>query len=73
MNGKRLPKKAIWGRIPSVVVKRKEKVFLEKPLIGFVGQGYVGKNYADNFAKRGFPIVRYSLEPKYRGNRDKIK
>jgi nucleotide sugar dehydrogenase len=44
----------------------------KKPLIGFVGQGYVGGSYANNFEKRGFEIVRYSLEKQYRANRDKI-
>ena len=44
-----------------------------KPLIGFVGQGYVGGNYADNFEERGYSVVRYSLEPKYIANKDRIK
>jgi nucleotide sugar dehydrogenase len=44
-----------------------------KPIIGFVGQGYVGKNYADDFENRGFPVVRYALEEPYTGNKDKIK
>src|SRR3989344_7822045 len=41
--------------------------------IGFIGQGFVGKNLANNFEKRGFKVVRYSLEPEYIGNKDKIK
>ncbi|MBI4812381.1 hypothetical protein HY798_03015 [Candidatus Falkowbacteria bacterium] len=41
--------------------------------IGFIGQGWVGKNYADDFEKRGFEVVRYSIEEKYIGNKDKIK
>ena len=44
-----------------------------KPLIGFIGQGYVGKNYADDFEKRGFTTVRYALEEPYRANKGKIK
>src|SRR3989344_2240211 len=44
-----------------------------KPLIGFVGQGYVGKNYADDFETRGYKTVRYALEEPYRKNKDKIK
>ena len=40
--------------------------------IGFIGQGYVGKAYADNFERRGFDIVRYSLEPAYADNGAKI-
>lgn len=44
----------------------------EKPVIGFIGQGYVGKHYADNFEKRGFPIVRYSLEDEHISNKNAI-
>jgi nucleotide sugar dehydrogenase len=45
----------------------------KKPLIGFVGQGYVGKNYADDFESRGYKTIRYSLEEPYRNNKEKIK
>ncbi len=45
----------------------------KKPLIGFVGQGYVGGSYAANFEKRGFEIVRYSLEKQYCANHDRIR
>ncbi len=41
--------------------------------IGFIGQGYIGKNYADDFEDRGFKVVRYSLEPGYVENREKIQ
>ncbi|MDD5290741.1 MAG: hypothetical protein PHZ04_01365 [Patescibacteria group bacterium] len=41
--------------------------------IGFIGQGWIGKNYADDFEKRGFEIVRYSLEKPYVDNKEKIK
>jgi UDP-glucose 6-dehydrogenase len=41
--------------------------------IGFIGQGWIGKNYADNFEERGFDIVRYSLEANYSGNKENIK
>lgn len=41
--------------------------------IGFIGQGWIGKNYADDFEKRGYSTVRYSLEPQYAGNLEKIK
>ena len=44
-----------------------------KPLIGFVGQGYVGKNYADDFESRGYKTVRYALEEPYRANKAQIK
>lgn len=45
----------------------------DKPLIGFVGQGFVGKAYADDFERRGFSLVRYALEAPYRDNKDKIR
>lgn len=45
----------------------------KKPIVGFVGQGYVGKTSADNFERRGFTVIRYALEPEYRGNKERIK
>jgi nucleotide sugar dehydrogenase len=42
-------------------------------IIGFIGQGWIGKNYADDFEKRGYEIVRYSLEKPYIDNKEKIK
>lgn len=44
-----------------------------KPLIGFIGQGWIGKNYANNFEERGFKTIRYALEAPYSENKDKIK
>ncbi|MAF59714.1 MAG: hypothetical protein QF858_01765 [Candidatus Pacebacteria bacterium] len=41
--------------------------------IGFIGQGYIGKNYADDFENRGYDVVRYALEEPYNGNKEKIK
>lgn len=41
--------------------------------IGFIGQGWIGKNYADDFARRGFEVVRYALEEPHIHNGDKIK
>ncbi len=41
--------------------------------IGFIGQGWIGKNYADDFEKRGFSVVRYSQEEPYIKNKGKIK
>lgn len=46
---------------------------MKKFLIGFIGQGWIGKNYADDFEKRGYKTVRYSLEEQYRSNKEKIK
>jgi UDPglucose 6-dehydrogenase len=40
--------------------------------IGFIGQGFVGKNIANDFESRGYQIVRYALESEYVGNRDLI-
>lgn len=42
-------------------------------LIGFIGQGWIGKNYADDFEQRGYRVVRYSLEEPYVQNKEKIK
>ncbi len=41
--------------------------------IGFIGQGWIGKNYADDFERRGHEVVRYSLEEKYIKNEGEIK
>ena len=41
--------------------------------IGFVGQGFVGKNIANDFEARGYEVVRYALESEYLGNKDLIK
>lgn len=43
------------------------------PRIGFIGQGFIGKAYSDEFEARDIPVVRYSLEEPYRANKDKIK
>ena len=40
--------------------------------IGFIGQGWIGKNYADDFERRGLEVVRYALEEPYVKNKDKI-
>lgn len=40
--------------------------------IGFIGQGWIGKNYADDFERRGLSIVRYGLEPEYAANKSLI-
>src|SRR5690242_15193207 len=41
--------------------------------IGFIGQGFVGKNQADDFERRGYEVVRYALEEPFVKNKDKIK
>ncbi len=40
--------------------------------IGFVGQGFIGKSYADDMERRGYSVVRYALEKPYAANREKI-
>lgn len=40
--------------------------------IGFIGQGFIGKNYADEFESRGYEVTRYALEEPYKQNKDKI-
>jgi UDPglucose 6-dehydrogenase len=40
--------------------------------IGFIGQGWIGKNYADHFEDAGFDVIRYSLEEPYIRNKDRI-
>ncbi|MEK7505357.1 MAG: hypothetical protein AAB597_00465, partial [Patescibacteria group bacterium] len=44
-----------------------------RPLIGFIGQGYIGKNYADDFERRGYRVVRYALEEPHRANKNSIR
>jgi UDPglucose 6-dehydrogenase len=41
--------------------------------IGFIGQGWIGKNYAKDFENRKYEVVRYALEEPYIGNKEKIK
>ena len=40
--------------------------------IGFIGQGWIGKNYADDFEKRGYEVTRYALEEPYVQNKQHI-
>jgi UDPglucose 6-dehydrogenase len=40
--------------------------------IGFIGQGFIGKHMADDFAERGYDVVRYALESPYNENRDEV-
>ncbi len=45
---------------------------MKTPKIGFIGQGWIGGNYSDDFEERGYDLTRYDLE-KYPQNKDKIK
>ena len=39
-----------------------------RPLLGFIGQGWIGKTYSDDFEHRGYKVVRFALEEPYRHN-----
>jgi len=41
--------------------------------IGFIGQGWIGKTYADDFERRGYSVARYAKEEPYTGNARLIK
>ena len=45
---------------------------MDKPLIGFIGQGFIGKHMADDFENRGYKTVRYSVDEPYVKNKSKI-
>jgi UDPglucose 6-dehydrogenase len=47
-------------------------MYMNKEKIGCIGQGWIGKNYADDFERRGFDVVRYALEEPYVGNKEAI-
>lgn len=56
--------------------KKKSRAVLPKrgkPSIGFIGQGFIGKSYADDFEHRGFTVTRYAMEKSYVANKEKIK
>ncbi len=40
--------------------------------IGFIGQGWIGRNYADDFERRGYEVVRYGLEEPHVNNGNEI-
>lgn len=40
--------------------------------IGFIGQGWIGKNYANDFETRGYEVIRYALEEPYIANKSAI-
>lgn len=47
------------------VTHKRGNMAMEGKKIGFIGQGWIGKNYADDLENRGFEVVRYSLEERY--------
>jgi nucleotide sugar dehydrogenase len=42
------------------------------PLIGFIGQGWIGKTYSDDLEARGYEVVRYAKEAPYDRNAAEI-
>jgi nucleotide sugar dehydrogenase len=42
------------------------------PMIGFIGQGWIGKNYSDDFERRGYTVVRFAKEEPYIHNQAQI-
>jgi len=40
--------------------------------IGFIGQGWIGKHYADDFEDRLYEVVRYALEEPYVQNKEQV-
>lgn len=45
----------------------------EKPKIGFIGNGYVGKHIADDFERRGHKVIRYALEAPFNKNKEAVQ
>jgi nucleotide sugar dehydrogenase len=41
--------------------------------IGFIGQGWIGKTYSDDFERRGYPVVRYAKEAPYQDNAPQLR
>lgn len=56
-----------------IIYRRLRTSFMEKFKIGFIGQGWIGKNYADDFESRGYAVIRYSLEEPYVNNKEGLK
>lgn len=52
---------------------RAHMVAKQRLKVGFIGQGWIGKAYADNFEERGYNVIRYSLEKPWVKNKDRIK
>jgi nucleotide sugar dehydrogenase len=52
--------------------KHKKTKKSKKSTVGFIGQGFIGKNMADDVERRGFTVIRYALEKPYVDNKDAI-
>ena len=46
---------------------------MQKVKIGFIGQGFIGKNYADDFEARGLEVTRYAKESPHDTNKEAIQ
>lgn len=44
----------------------------QKQRLGFIGQGWIGKNYADYYEEQGFDVVRYAKDFPYSKNKKAI-
>ncbi len=45
----------------------------KKLSLGFIGQGWIGKNLADNFEERGHSTIRFAHEEPYNKNKELLK
>ena len=45
---------------------------MQKETVGCIGQGWIGKHYADELESRGISVVRYALEEPYVQNKESI-
>jgi nucleotide sugar dehydrogenase len=46
---------------------------MQKPHIGQIGCGWIGRNYANDFERRGYQVTRYDLTDEFKDNKEKIK
>ncbi len=60
-------------KLMSMETIKQENQENKKLKIGFIGQGFVGKNQADDFERRGYETIRYSLEEPFIHNASLIK
>jgi UDP-glucose 6-dehydrogenase len=42
-------------------------------LIGFIGQGFIGKAYADDVEERGYDVIRYSADPEHAAAKERLR
>lgn len=53
--------------------RQKTQTLKKTKSIGFIGQGWIGRHYADDFENRGYKVVRYGLEEPHVKNGNSIK